>query len=533
MQEFIYRTESIKNEEILDFFVETEDNRLIIDSLKERNPIILVGSRGVGKSFLFRVAEAELTNQFEEKRILPVYESFSKSSFVVSKDSERFQHWMLARLCSKILRTLKKFGFLSKISPSISILGGEDSLNLEEKTKIEKIAEEFENSWKNPTREINTDALPTTDELKDIIEDLCLDLNINRFVIFFDEAAHVFLPEQQRQFFTLYRDLRSPYITCNAAVYPGVTYYGESFQPEHDATMVSLDRDIKSPEYINYMKKMVEKQADSSIIRDIGKNEANFSLLAYASSGNPRILFKTLLSANKVNSAQVNKVIREYYRTNIWSEHSDLAEKYSGHKLLVDWGRRFIEEEVLPGLNEKNQKNMKSTCYFWIHRDSPQLVKEALRLLAYTGIVRQHSKGIKATRSEIGTRYMVNLGCLFALEATPTSTAIEIVKNLSVSRMSEYGLNHIFYQDLLNDVSNLTESLDMSEVLRQQMSKSIEVLDITEWQKERLKSININTIEEVLRAKEEKLKEARYVGDKRARRMYSAATTAIYEYLSG
>jgi len=59
------------------------------------------------------------------------------------------------------------------------------------------------------------------------------------------------------------------------------------------------------------------------------------------------------------------------------------------------------------------------------------------------------------------------------------------------------------------------------------------VLDLSPWQKEALKSIQMNTIRDILQANEEKLKEAYYVGDKRARRMKSAALASVYEYLNG
>jgi ERCC4-type nuclease len=58
-------------------------------------------------------------------------------------------------------------------------------------------------------------------------------------------------------------------------------------------------------------------------------------------------------------------------------------------------------------------------------------------------------------------------------------------------------------------------------------------LDITEWQKERLKSMDLNSVGDVLRATETKLREAYYVGEKRARRMRNAAIAAVYEYLLG
>jgi hypothetical protein len=537
MIDFIYRTEELKSDEILKYFVETKEDRSYLEALKGRNPVVLVGGRGVGKSFLLRVAENELLSKFEIDRILPIYVTFNKSSLICAKGQNQFQHWMLARICTNIIRTLKKMGLLSVRPGSLSILTGDTNTgNQTENSKIEKIAKAFEDSYKNPGVAIDIKGLPTVEDFKDAIEDLSIELKIDRFIILIDEAAHIFLPQQQRDFFTLFRDLRSPYITCNAAVYPGVTYFGETFQPSHDANMLTLNRNIMSNEYLKNMREIVEKQADSTVIRDIERNGENFNVLAYASSGNPRILLKTLSRAIKVNSNEVNKTIREFYRTEIWSEHSGLSEKYVGHRKLIDWGRTFIEEKVLPELQNKNKKYIedrrKTSCFFWIHRDAPQVVKEALRILAYTGIVSEHSPGIKGSRSEIGTRYLVNLGCLFALEAVPTATAFQIGKNLNIKLMTEYGVNHAYYQDLLSNVPNFKE-IDMSDNLKEQLSKSINVLDITDWQKQKLIELELDTIGKVLSEKEAKLREAYYVGEIRSRRMRNAAIASVYEYLSG
>ncbi len=115
--------------------------------------------------------------------------------------------------------------------------------------------------------------------------------------------------------------------------------------------------------------------------KNIVQNGKNFAILAYAASGNPRLLLKTLSAAPSINSTQVNEVTRSYYRTDIWSEHSALAEKYPGHREVIDWGRQFLETLVLPELKKKNDEYLATdkdtSAYFWIHRDAPAIVKES------------------------------------------------------------------------------------------------------------------------------------------------------------
>lgn len=536
MADFFFRTEDIRPEEVLEYFVETSKDRQIVDALKNRNPVVLVGSRGVGKSFLLRVAQKELLDAFEMDRVFPVYISFVRSSLLQSSDPDQFKNWMLARICSSVMRGLKKAGLLGGVPKSIELLAGGTVTTALKRTKVEEIADAYEASWKTPQIAVSAEGLPSIEDLKEALEDLGDELDISRFSLLFDEAAHIFLPEQQRQFFTIFRDLRAHCITCNAAVYPGVTTFGATFQPVHDATMLTIDRDILSADYIENMREIVQKQADSSLLAQIAQYGKNFSTLAYAATGNPRLLLKTIAKCPKINSQQVNETIREFYRTEIWAEHSTLSEKYPGHKDLIDWGRDFIEHHVLPDIKAKNDHYLSSdkatSAFFWIHRDAPELIKEALRVLAYTGIVVEHAVGIKASRAEIGKRYVINLGCLFALEVSPTNSAFEIAKELTPKRMTEYGSNHPTYKKL-TDHAALIASNGAKSVLNLQLDRPATVLDLTAWQLEKLAELGLNTVRDVLNATEKKLKEANYVGDVRARRMRNAAVAAVLEYLSG
>jgi hypothetical protein len=284
------------------------------------------------------------------------------------------------------------------------------------------------------------------------------------------------------------------------------------------------------------MRKIVEKQADSTLLTKISENGNNFAVLAYAATGNPRILLKTVSAAPKMNSTQINSVMRDFYRINIWTEHSALAEKFLGYKPIIDWGRNFIEDNVLRELQQKNDSYIKqeknSTSFIWVHRDAPQAVKEALRILCYSGILTEQDDGIRATRGEVGRRYIVNLGCLFAREATPSVTAFDIARLLTPKRMSEYGANHQAYEALNAQNFNVNDAVEGLD-LNKQLSKRNFVLDITEWQRSKLDELGLNTVRDVLEASEDDIKQVRYVGDVRARKIRNAAIVSVFEYLAG
>jgi hypothetical protein len=531
MADFKIRTETIKPAKILEYFVETTEDRKIIDRLKSENPIILVGSRGVGKSFLMRVAEAELKNAFETNRVLPVYISFTQGAVLQLGSEIQFYQWMLARICSAIVRSLKKTGIAV---PNMTI--GAKSSEDDEKY-LSKLINEFENSWESRVdNDVDVSKLPTIDVFKDFVEDICEEAGIENVNVYIDEAAHILRPAQQRQFFGLYRDLNSPYINCNAAVYPGVTSFGNYFQPIHDAVFLYLERNPRTAGYVEVMRNIVEKQADSTQMANIARNAENFSILAYAANGNPRLLLKTLGRALSVSSRDVDAVIKEFYKNDIWAEHSLLADKYHGFRGFIDWGRNFIENIALPEIKEKNDSSLKgdkkTSCFFWIHRDAPERIKRALGLLCYTGITTLHSDAMKATRSELGTRYSVNLGCLLALENRPSATGSDIVKNTTIKRMTEYGANHDSYNSITNDFNDFDDKV-INEAIREQLDKSVEFLDLPQWLIKSLIGLSLTKIRDVLTASEETIQKAYYVGEVRSRYIKNEATSAVFEYLSG
>lgn len=524
--ELFYRTEDLRLDEVLGFYVETANDRTIVDRLKSRSPVVLKGSRGVGKSFLLRVAEAEMKDEFERNRVLPVYITFARAG-LIRQSADGFLPWMIAKISAGIRRAITGYGLaLPETSSLMELMASGMATKLDEKVETE--SEKF---WDRDAAVAESTVMPDSDTLRDALEDLCDELGIRRVALLVDEAAHVFIPEQQRQFFTLMRDLRSSRISVKAAVYPGATAYGESFQPSHDATVMDVERSVVDPGYAEAMRDIVLKQ-DPSLRKVLEANGEAFDVLAYAATGNPRILLKTVASSLPLNRARMQESIRSYYREEIWAEHSNLAQRYPGHQQLIDWGRTFLEREVLPAVHRRNVDVVETSSAIWIHRDAPQVVREALRLLCYSGILLEGVSGIRATRSEVGTRYIVNLGCNFAQDAEPIAYGIAVRRGFTVRRMQEFGANHPSYRAIeavaLEDVTD-----DGNAALEARLQENINVLDLTPFQKSKLRELDLETIGDVLAANETKFRTLYYVGQVRSRQMRNAAIMAVVEYLSG
>ncbi|MEY8215472.1 MAG: hypothetical protein RPR97_13445 [Colwellia sp.] len=537
MSDFYLRTESIKQTDILGLSVVNSADLNIINVLKSSEPCLLEGSRGTGKSFLMRVAELQL--EAESVSCVSVFVPFNMSSLISTDDHLQFYHWMLAKTLKFLINKLRKKGIVVSSITANLLSNDENESEVEVEKSLKGIVKFFEDSYKGKS-DIDISALPDIEDVKEAIEVICEENSIDRVYFFFDEAAHVFRPEQQRQFFNLFKDLRSPYITCNAAIYPGVTYFGDSFELTHDCTYKKLERNIRDSDYLQYFKDIVFKQSDEKLKADIDRNRDLFNTLAFASGGNPRMLLKTLQELSKFNTSNVNAIIKSFYREKIWAEHTELGEKYKGHQGVIDWGRDFLEKTVIPAIKLHNDTRREkgiseSTIYFWIQKDSPETVKEALRLLTYTGIIRKVDSSYRATRSELGTRYEVKYGCVISLESSPHGESGEFYKNLLAFRFPEFGKNHGSYasSEKIIDINNDEKQYDKS--LQSMLGKSIDVLGLlTNWQKEKLKGAGIQIIEELHSNTEENLIEKIYnVGPARARLMKNAATAELLEYISG
>lgn len=536
MSEFYLRTESIKQTDILDLSVVNEADRKILNALKSNEPCLLEGSRGTGKSFLMRVAELEL--EAEKESWVTVFVPFNMSSLISTEDNLQFYHWMMAKTLKYLLNKLRKKGVV--VSGLIANLLSNDENETEKEVQIslKGIVKLFEESYKGKS-EVDISALPDIEDVKEAIQVICEENSLERVVFFFDEAAHVFRPEQQRQFFNLFKDLRSPYITCNAAIYPGVTHFGDSFELIHDCTYKKLERNISDPDYLQYFKDIVFKQSDEKLRSDIDRQRELFNTLSLSSGGNPRMLLRTLQDLTKLNTSNVNSVIKSFYRNQIWTEHTELGEKYKGHRGVIDWGRDFLEKSVIPKVEEYNNVRKEkgvdeSTIYFWIHKDAPEEVKEALRLLTYTGIIRKMDSSVRATRAELGTRYEIKYGCMISLESNPHGESSDFFKNLSIKKFPEFGKNHGSYSGSYG-VLLADDEEQYEESLKSLLAKPIDVLILlTPWQKEKLRGAGVNTIAQLHKSTEQNLIEKIYnVGPARARLMKNAAAAELLEYISG
>lgn len=518
MISFTLRTEDLSIDEISKFYVDTQHDRENVEFLKSNVTGLLIGSRGTGKTMLLKVAEKELLEEFELNRTLPVFVSFSSAALVDNKE-DKFKKWMLSKILFALQGQLKELGLL-KAKNIFSLLLGKESEETDELAiKINQLIDKLEKSWKRGAigEESVTPFVEDIDYFKELLYSICIELSIKSIVFLFDEACHNFLPKQQREFFTLFRDLRDSKICCKAAVYPGITSYG-TFEAFHDSIVKRVEKDILAEDYVEKMRDIIERQIDSRTYNILIQNGELLDSLIYAATGNPRVLLKSVYEASEkltsLKKANVNSTLKDFYRTQMWNEYTKLGEKFEAYKEIVDWGRTFIEDKVLTETQNKNARSEneeeydKQTIYFIIHKDAPELIKKAISILEYAGIVVLHTEGYKI-RGNIYNRYQINMGIVAASTSESDLSAYinKLRKGLSIKVVTEYGANSAVFKEL-EQIKNSINFDDGGIDLQTLLSKPIDILDIYEYQKTEIKKEGFCKLIDILNASETDLQKA-------------------------
>lgn len=541
MSEALIRTEDLTSDEVDKLFVDIKIDRENINALKSNQPLLLIGSRGTGKTMLMRKAEQELDNAFRSQRILPVYASFATSTIYDDIDLIKL---MLNKILIALKMKLKEHGII--VQGSIF-----KPITYENLNPIVKKLEAYIKALEGEDDNLNyTDMVPEINDIniinnvdffREFISELCREYNISKIILMFDEACQIFSPNQQRDFFNLFRALRSPLIICKAAVYPGLVSYG-TFQQFHDATTKKIERNILADDYIEKMREIVKNNYPNEYDNMIKKGEL-LDTIIYCANGNPRFLLKSLNSIldgeNTLKTGRVNEVIKDFYRATIWAEHTKLEERYKGHKNLINWSRSFIENVVsrdIEKINEEAEKQevKKAAICFAISRNAPEPIKQSIKILEYSGIATLDVEATKF-RSKIYDRYQLNYGVVLLAGASSNlaSKSKVLIKKVSLAKFPNYSENSSVFSGWENLILNKYFDNNSDETLRSILSKNIDILDISPKLLLRLKNSNIYIIQDIFDKEEKELESIGYIGPIRSRKIYNLVLSAVLEYISG
>lgn len=469
------RTESLNEELIKEYFIDSNDKK--IARLLDTEQYLLLGSRGIGKTMLMKKAEIEATDNFEQSSILAVWVSFEESLRIErikisdsSIDVDPFLQWTMGKILIELLNKIielkpKNLEFLNDKLSQIFPSNNEEIFPLEYYTnllndylEILETADIENNSDLNnkaPSNEL-VKILDNPHSFKNFILDIIKNFGLRRIILLFDEAAHVFSPSQQEKFFTFFKSLRSDKIACKAAVYPGITTYGKSFERNQDAKEIKMVWSPLNPEDLTFIKKIIKKRVQSfnpsyweklSIQRDI------MDSLCMCSNGNPRFVFHIideLDNSNVFKKKTINKndlinAIRKVVAAK-WDEFITLSNRLVKYKVIISESENWMKNIIIPNLrnwnNNKRLQGKKLSAGFYLESTTFEKLRDVLDILSYSNFVYVDESKKSIGHGKYGYYISINPALLFSDSVLRDSgemlnTSTNIDNNQNYSETSE------------------------------------------------------------------------------------------------
>ncbi|MBK5502239.1 ORC-CDC6 family AAA ATPase [Peribacillus sp. TH14] len=270
---FQERAEKLEKSDIFNWMSLTEKDNQIIKKLLNNSTKLLIGPRGAGKSMLMKWA---YYSSLRESEILPIYVNFEKYLHIepllynASNGNSIFINWVLAKL---VIET--KFSLLE--------------CNQYDKTQFEELVSKyFGTTTDNLKRLVYTleggvlgrekfnqiaQIEMSVGNVLEFISELIKLTGRQRAVLLLDDAAHAFSSELQKEFFELFRILKSRDVTAKAAVYPGLTTYSPYFNIGHDALFLEAGYSPSQNRYVEFCDELLRKRLGEEKYNVLNKKE--------------------------------------------------------------------------------------------------------------------------------------------------------------------------------------------------------------------------------------------------------------------
>jgi len=378
---FEERAEYLSKQDLIAWSVETPQDRRIIKELQGSGAKLLIGPRGSGKSTLLRKAYFNLLDAGE---ILPAYINCSQSLALEplfhnhANALQIFRQWVLFKIVVGIADAFKD---AQKAVPE----------NLE---NVAKIAKDFIDELERGN-EPNLENAIALSALKHLINGWASDNGFRRCVLLLDDAAHAFSSMQQKEFFEIFRNLKSCTISPKAAVYPGITSYSPNFHLGHDAKPVYAWYQPEEEGYLDTMRELIKKRLPSEQVADLFKEQELVDYLAVASFGVPRSFLTMISQLLGIEEDSPNELRRSLAKKAVVSNCSftrgifkSLSGKLPRYSHFIDIGRE-LEVAIIKELKKYNKASVKQkTVIVGIAEPTEQELDKILALLEYAGIVR-------------------------------------------------------------------------------------------------------------------------------------------------
>ncbi|MBB1521193.1 helix-hairpin-helix domain-containing protein [Aquipseudomonas guryensis] len=468
----------------------SKQEQKIISKLIAHGPVLLKGARGSGKSALMIEASRNMYPDADSSQTFGIYLSLRHLALIRS-EGEKYEKFLCQLLLEAANSTIKKAGL------------------------------DFE-----------LNAQPNTTSIQKELSNLSSGIG-KRIVILFDDAAHIGRETPLHEFFDIFRTISNSVISCKAAIYPGVTRFGNRFDVYNDATVIDVSKSDDSEEYNKsyaeiFIKRFPNENPNSLFTEDLDLiNTAGF--LGRAVLGNMR---GYIFACNKLADAKGEGKIGLGTLT----------------KTLIDLSANYywpLIEEVIPKLgiyapmaesaidianvifSESASNNNKRSAT--ILREIAQRLAKPLEILEYTGFIsiRDISRAMKSRGR--GTRYILNLCTL--LEKTHgariTGDLFSAWQN-DKEEPVEFHKGSELYKLELPELSESGEMLILSESIEKLRKSNIYPYGLTDHKIDILLKAGYKTVSDLADANDVDLLKLDDIGEQTLKRIKSTVAQAIW-----
>lgn len=387
---FIEQAEYLDPADFKAWSAEHPDEHTILRKLSQSGAKLIIGPRGSGKTTLLLKAYNSMLRS-AGGGALPVYVNFKSSLkleplYRVNANAVYwFNQWLLLKVYQGLWSTLSELEASDRCALKYT------------KDEVDRLAGRLElGDVFSITDAFEGVDVPTFEE--DIRRTLS-ETGRTRCVLLLDDAAHAFSPEQQRDFFDFFRQVKSRSVSPKAAIYPGVTTYSSTFHVGHDAEEVDIWVKPQSPSYLHFMMSLLERRLPSDVYRSFAQDDSLLKLVCLASFGMPRSLLNTIRTFYKEDPEAEGSFDTSFTRATALKAITGVVDNslavYRSLKIKLPMYSAFISTgdglyaRMLEALKQYNRDKPvdRQSVTIAIQRPIPAELKKVLGFFQYSGLL--------------------------------------------------------------------------------------------------------------------------------------------------
>lgn len=553
--DYISNEDLIVNTSLNDFFSD------VIKSLTNRQTTLIVGPRGCGKTHMMRYTAIECYS--EQSKPLAVYVTFNRYyrlEPMLTSDINAintFHTWALTQIILAAyealdiekpnLDELVSFFTIEILYSIIAKIEKGVQLSIEEQEVADYISISMTKNFLMKVKDIS---------------------QRKRVVILMDDAALTLTPEYMKEFFEIFRTLKSQFITPKASVYPGTTEYGSRFHPTQEGTFKSVWLSIENESYSDTMEAIAVKRIPNLEVIP----EPIREILKYAAFGVPRAYLALLQdyienTTGRTQIQKLNSVIKSHITARI-DEFKSISIKSPKLKILIESGEKVFNKicNDLKEANEsKNEEGLKQLLFGITGIEDNPYVERMLNLLVEAGLLYEIESDVSHGEDRDYKRFIPHIAALlniktFLSKGTATSAKIAIerlqlkptkhpIRRTKDSILKNSGVNELKF-NLPSCSSCNTERISQSQKFCHNCGAELidvssfdqcmliplsDIPGLTPWMRDKIKNEipTFETLGDFVTSQDPSkiLRQAERIGQKRAEKIILLATTFVDEFL--